>query len=219
MHDTDTFSIKDLFTPSRRPSLLGALAFLAAAYVVEHYANVYAFAYSAHPNFNHVGDLILDTVPVVNLNFLIIEGALIVIVLGALFVLSKPRYILFSLKSVALFIIVRAIFTSLTHIAIYPEHIVPGLGFFDAIYLYLNFQTGLFFSGHTGLPFLMGLIFWEHKKARRIFFLLSGIAGVSVLFAHVHYSIDVLAAPFMAYGIFNIAKRLFASDYALTVRG
>ncbi len=211
----DSFTLRDLFRRERTYSLITALFMLGIAYIFEHFASVYAFAYSLRPTSNHVGDLILDNVPVVDLSFIIIEGALIAIVLGVLFVLSKPRHILFTMKAVALFIATRSLFVSLTHVGIYPDHIVPGLGFFDGIYLYLNFQTGLFFSGHTGLPFLMALIFWNIPRARFLFISLSFISGIAVLLAHVHYSIDVFAAPFIAYGIFKIARKLFPRDYEL----
>lgn len=211
------FSLRDVFRRERLPSLLGAFLLLGVSYVAEHFANVYAFDYSQRPTSNHVGDLILDNIPAIDLNFIIIEVAIATIVFGTLFVVyARPRHILFTLKAVALFIIVRAFFISLTHVGIHPDNIAPGLGLFDALYMYLNFQTGLFFSGHTGLPFLMALIFWEHFNARAVFVALSFIFGAAVLLAHTHYSIDVLAAPFMAYGIFNIARRFFPKDYELT---
>ncbi|HEY4500690.1 MAG TPA: phosphatase PAP2-related protein [Candidatus Paceibacterota bacterium] len=209
------FSLRDLFKREQLSSLLMAATLLGVAYVFEHFANVYAFAYLTRPTSNHVGDLLLDNLPIVDLNFIIIEAALISIVVGTLFVLSRPRYILFTLKALALFIITRAIFISLTHVGIYPGHIAPELGFFDAIYMYFNFQTGMFFSGHTGLPFLAALIFWKKPLTRYILLSLSFIFGVSVLFAHIHYSIDVFAAPFMAYCIFKISQRLFPRDYEL----
>ncbi|MDP2655307.1 MAG: phosphatase PAP2-related protein [bacterium] len=212
------FTLRDVFSGDRFPSLIGAFALLGASYVVEHFANIYAFDYSQRPTSNYVGDLVLDNIPVVDLSFIIIEVALISIVLVTLFVLSKPRYLLFTLKAVALFIIIRAIFISLTHVGIHPDNIAPGLGFFDSIYTYLNFQTGLFFSGHTGMPFLVALIFWDNKKVRYILLSLSFIFAVAVLLAHIHYSIDVLAAPFMAYGIFKIAQYLFPRDYELINR-
>jgi len=196
-------------------SLLSAFALLAAAYLAEHFANRYIFDYSQRSTSRSVGDLVLDNIPAVDLSFIIIEVALISIVLSTLFVLTKPRYIIFTLKAVALFIIIRAIFISLTHVGIHPESITPGFGLFDSIYLYLNFQTGLFFSGHTGMPFLMALIFWEKLRVRSTFLLLSFTFAVAVLFAHSHYSIDVFAAPFMAYGIFKIALYLFPNDYEL----
>ena len=209
------FTYRDFLKKDRLYSLLTAFLMLGVAFVFEHVASVYAYAYLARPTSVYVGDILLDNLPVVNLNFLIIEGALTCIVLGTLFVFSKPRYILFTLKAVALFIAIRAFFTSLTHIGIYPGAINPGAGFLDSIYMYLDFQTGFFFSGHTGLPFLMALIFWREPFPRAVLLSLSFIFAVAVLLAHVHYSIDVFAAPFMAYGIFTIAKKFFPHDYAL----
>lgn len=212
---SDSFTIKSIFSRERSSSLLSALALLAVAYIVEYSASVYASNYSQRPTYNYVGDLILDVIPVVDLSFIIIEVGLAAIVLGTWFVFSRPRYILFTLKTVALFVIIRAFFISLTHIGIHPDGITPGLGFFDAVYSYLKLQTGLFFSGHTGLPILMGLIFWHKPSIRYAFFSLAFVFAVSVLLAHVHYSIDVFAAPFMAYGIFKISQRLFSRDYEL----
>lgn len=210
-----SFSLKDVFTREYRYSLIVAAVLLGVAYIVEHFANVYELAYSMRPTSIYVGDLLLDNLPVVNLNFIIIECALVAFVLGAVFVLFNPRYILFTLKTFALFIIIRALFVSLTHVGIYPGYIDPGLGFFDGIYSYLNLQTGFFFSGHTGLPFLMALIFWNRLTARVVFLSLSLIFAVAVLFAHSHYSIDVFAAPFMVYGIYRIALHLFPKDHEL----
>lgn len=215
MQPQDSFLLRDVFRRERLLSLIGALLLLGFAYAAEHTANVYALDYSQRPSTNHVGDIVLDNIPAVDLNFIIIEFAFASIVLGTLFVLTRPRAVLFSLKAAALLIIIRAFFISLTHVGIHPDTIAPGLGFFDAIYMYLNFQTGFFFSGHTGLPFLMALIFWDDVRARAAFLVLSLVFAIAVLFAHVHYSIDVFAAPFMAYGIFTIARHLFQKDYAL----
>lgn len=211
----DPFSYRDFLKKDKLYSLLTAFLMLGVAFAFEHVASVYAYSYLARPTSVYVGDILLDNLPVVNLNLIIIEGALVCIVLGTLFVFSKPRYILFTLKTVALFIATRAFFTSLTHIGIYPGAINPGAGFLDSIYIYLDFQTGFFFSGHTGLPFLMALIFWREPLPRTILLSLSFIFAVAVLLAHVHYSIDVFAAPFMVYGIFTIAKKFFPRDYAL----
>lgn len=216
MTTEDSFTLRDVFRGERLSSLLTALTLLATAYVIEHFANAYAFEYSLRSTSNHVGDLILDNLQVINLNFIIIEGALTTIVLGTLFVVFlKPRYLIFTLKAIALFTAIRALFISLTHVGIYPDHIVPGHGLLDSIYMYLNFETGLFFSGHTGLPFLMALIFWQIPRVRYLFLAVSCVSGMAVLLAHVHYSIDVFAAPFMAYSIYRIARYLFPHDHAL----
>jgi hypothetical protein len=213
------FTTRDLFRGENRRSLINAFILLGLAYVAEHFANLYELEYSLRPTSTYVGDLLLDNLPVVNLNLIIIEGALLSIVVGVLFVVfRRPQYVLLTVKTLAIAIAVRSLFISLTHVGIYPGYVDPGLGFFSGIYTYLNLQTGFFFSGHTALPFIMALIFWHEKKARIVFLSMSFIFGTAVLLAHIHYSIDVLAAPFMGYGIFEIAKYLFKRDYELTVR-
>ncbi|MFH1178373.1 MAG: phosphatase PAP2-related protein [bacterium] len=215
-YHTELFSHKHLFSSEWIRSLAEAVFLLTLSFVCQHIATVYALSYSSRPTSTYVGDLLLDNLPVVDLNFIIIEVALFAIVITVLFVvLFRPRYILFTLKALALFIAIRALFMSLTHMGIYPGHITPGSGFFDAIYSYFNMQTGFFFSGHTGMPFLMALIFWKKPLERNLFLLLSFVFAIAVLLAHIHYSIDVLAAPFMAYGIFKIARYLFLRDYKL----
>ena len=217
-HQQDSFTFRDLFGHERLHSLVSALLMLCVSFILDHFAIVYAFTYLTSPTTRHVGDLLLDNLPIIDLNFIIIEGALLSIVFGTIFVVFlKPRYLVFTLKALAIFITIRALSISLTHIGIYPGQIDPGAGFLDAIYLYYNFQTGFFFSGHTGIPFLVALIFWETPVLRSVFLLMSFIFAVAVLLAHIHYSIDVFAAPFMAYGIFRIAKSLFPHDYEFAV--
>ena len=215
----DAFTVRDLFRLPYAYSLLSAIILLAFALICEYWATVYEIIYLARPTSVYVGDIVLDNIPVMDLSILIIDGAILFIVALTAFLLKHPRYILFTVKALALFIIVRALFTSLTHMGIYPGSIQPGAGFFDAIYMYLNMQTGFFFSGHTGMPFLLALIFWQYRNVRAVFLFVSFVAAVAVLFAHVHYSIDVLAAPFMAFGIFNIAQYLFRRDWELARAG
>jgi hypothetical protein len=202
---------RDFFTKDRIRSLCVAVLLIALALTFQYYAS----AYSTRNASRFVGDMFLDNLPVVNMNAVIIEGALLVIVISIALLLSEPKYILFTLKAVAVFIALRAFFVAATHLGIYPDQIVPGNGFLDRIYVALDLQAGYFFSAHTGLPFLMALIFWDKRFWRCFYFILSGIFGIAVLLAHVHYSIDVFAAPFMTYSIFKLAEYLFKEDYKL----
>ncbi len=163
----------------------------------------------------YVGDLLLDHLPILNLNLIIVEGALWTILISALVILSKPKYLIFTLKTLSIFLALRAVFVAVTHLGIYPGQIVPGPGPLDHLYVALGLETGYFFSAHTGLPFLMALILWREKLWRFIYLLASAIFGISVLLAHVHYSIDVLAAPFMSYSIFKLSEYLFKEDQAI----
>jgi hypothetical protein len=199
---------KTFFSTQRIRSLFISIFFLACALVLQFYAGNYTALHATTP----VGDIFLDNIPVINLNPIIIEGALWAILFSCVLMLFRPRYILFILKTVTVFVVVRSFFMVITHVGIYPGQTVPGPGFFDHLYVVLNLQTGYFFSAHTGLTFLMALIFWNEKFWRYIFICLSLLFGISVLLAHVHYSIDVFAAPFMTYGIFKLSEYFFKKN-------
>jgi len=65
----------------------------------------------------------------------------------------------------------------------------------------------LFFSGHTSTMFLLYLSCTSRKM--RIFFLIGTIlVGMLVLVQHVHYTIDVVAAPFYAFTCYKISSFL-----------
>ena len=75
-------------------------------------------------------------------------------------------------------------------------------------YDFLIFNNDLFFSGHVAIAFLGFLLFQEKKL--KIFFLIATIVmALTVLFMHVHYSIDVFAALFITYSTHEFGKRLF----------
>ncbi len=64
----------------------------------------------------------------------------------------------------------------------------------------------LFFSGHTSTLFL--LLLAVPGRAARAFFLLCTVGvALLVLIQHVHYAVDVLAAPPFAYAAWRIARK------------
>lgn len=203
---------KDFYTQQKIRSLISALIFLSLAILFQSYVS----SYSTRVSGGSVPDLLLDHLPIINLNWVIVEGALAVIVGTIVLLFYKPEYLIFTLKAVAIFVITRAVFLAVTHVGVYPGQIGPDNGFFDRIYKSLDFEVGLFFSGHTGLSYLMALIFWNERFWRYVYLSLAVIFGISVLFAHIHYSIDVLAAPFITYSIYKLSQYLFKEDYRQT---
>jgi hypothetical protein len=206
------------WTPARKQSLYVGILLLVIAIFVQINAGHYSswHAATAAP----ASDIFLDNLPVVNLDALIVAGGITMWVAAWILLIIKPKYLLFGVKAVALFVITRAFFTSLTHLGAYPLQMAPGpqnLGF--SFYSMFTFQGNFFFSGHTGFPFLMMLIFWDNKFWSRFFLALAVVFGATVLLAHVHYSIDVFAAPFIVYGVYIITQRVWPEDYAVMENG
>ncbi len=63
----------------------------------------------------------------------------------------------------------------------------------------------LFFSGHTSTMFLFFLTA-KSKKLKTIFLICTILIAFCVLIQHVHYTIDVIAAPFFAYTSYRISR-------------
>ena len=61
----------------------------------------------------------------------------------------------------------------------------------------------LFFSGHTSTLFLLFLVV-PGRLWKAVFAVCAVAVGVAVLIQHVHYAIDVFAAPFFAFGAFSL---------------
>ncbi|MBI2624657.1 hypothetical protein HYW67_04220 [Candidatus Parcubacteria bacterium] len=154
-----------------------------------------------------VPDLILDRIPAVDLEWLIVWGYLGLLVFGiAAIAIYEPERLPFALITFALFVFVRALFVTLTHLAPPGDAIEPDFRF--RFLQGLSFYNDLFFSGHTGFPFLVFLLV-QKRWVRYVFLTASFAMGAAVLFTHLHYSIDVFAAFFITYAIYKMSERLF----------
>ncbi len=163
-----------------------------------------------------VTDIVLSNTRVYDVDLFFIYGTLALCLFVICLCFSHPKYLPFVLKSIAIFTLIRAVFISLTHINVYPLHVALDSVFFqDALFKGILTGSGLFFSGHTGLPFLLALMFWENKKLRFFFIGCSIFFGLVMLLGHLHYSIDVLSAFFITYAIFDLCKFLFQKDWQL----
>lgn len=187
-------------------SLIFSLIFLAISLYINFRAGNYATEKASLP----VTDIILSNIRVFDVDLFFIWGPIFLFSLVTLLCLYHPKKIPFILKNIALFTIIRSIFISLTHLGPFPTQIAA-----DNATNFINkftFGGDLFFSGHTGIPFLLALIFWQNKQLRYFFLAYSIFMGTIVLLGHYHYSIDVLAAFFITYSIYHIALYLFKKD-------
>lgn len=189
-----------------RISLFAALGILALA----TYINFRAVLYTDQISVVKVDDLILDNIPTLDLSYIYTFGIYLVALIVTFYpIIFKPELAPFTGKTVAAFIIIRAFFISLTHLGA-PEGYFQLSQFEDQPPLFTIFYTNdLFFSGHTGFPFLGALLFWKNKFLRWFLLLMSVAQAATVLFMHVHYSIDVFSAYFITYTIYVLSDKIF----------
>ena len=153
-----------------------------------------------------VSDLILDHIPTLDLDFLFVYGISFVIVVLFLYpIFFKVDRTHIVISQFSLLILIRSFFTALTHLSV-----PAGALSFDSpnFFTIFDFKNALFFSGHTAFPFL-GFLLFRKEKIGKFFLVATIIMALTVLFMHVHYSIDVFAALFITYGSFKIGEWLF----------
>ncbi len=188
-------------------SVIFGIVLLIGSYVLNYFTSTYATVVAS----NQVTDIFLSNIPIYDLDTIFVFGPLVLWIFIIVITFKNPRRIPFFLKSVALFVIIRALFTTLTHLGPYPYEI--PLDYSSGWIKSLTFGSDMFFSGHTGLPFLMALMYGRVNKLYYYFFILASVFfGTIVLLGHYHYSIDVAAAFFITYTIYVISTKLFKKD-------
>jgi len=146
-------------------------------------------------------DLILDNIPVLNWGHFFVYGVFVVIGFYLLYPLFfRLGDFCYTLNQWAFLVIIRNITIILSPLNFRPE--AAPISFPWPINSW-NFDNDLFFSGHVAVPFL-GFLIFKDKKIKYIFLALTILMAVITILTHRHYSIDVFAAPFMAYACYKL---------------
>ena len=126
---------------------------------------------------------------------------------GILIAIRSPDKFILLLQAYSLMTLLRM--TSLYLIPLDPP---AGIIPLHDVFLQNSFYAGrdnlrdLFFSGHTTTLFIFSFMF-TGKKIRIVYILIAIVVGILIIWQHVHYSIDVLAAPIVAIMILWILKK------------
>lgn len=133
--------------------------------------------------------------------FALIYFAVITALISLSFYPDKLMLALQSYTLVILFRLITIYFLPLNP----PDSIIPLRD--PVVELFGNGKTllkDLFFSGHTATMFIFFLTA-QNKKLKIIFLVSTVLVGACVLIQHVHYTIDVVIAPFVTYASYRIA--------------
>ena len=157
-----------------------------------------------------VPDLILSHIPIINLSFLFVWGIVLVIFVFISYpFIYKPKKIHYAIGMLSLFLCIRSVFLILTHLKS-PVGAIQSSA--PGILQLFTYSNDLFFSGHVGIPFL-GFLIFDNKKIKYFRLFSSIILAITVLFMHIHYSIDVAGAYFITYGVYKIGDKIFKDSY------
>jgi hypothetical protein len=191
----------------RLKGLLSLFALLAVALYIPHF---FLFI-QARPG-HLLNDVFLNYITPRNVSWFIFPLMYGVIALCLINISSRPELLMRSLQAYTILMVLRMIVLYLTPLE--PERmLIPLEDPFIGRFFYSGgiITKDLFFSGHVSTMFLLVLL--NPVPRLRNFLLLSTILiAAFILIQHVHYTIDVVAAPLFAW-----VSYLFSGHVWLTV--
>jgi len=154
-----------------------------------------------------IPDPVLALFPAVNLTwitFLVIYAGL---VLAILILIQYPQHLLLAMQTYAMTAILRMAAMYITPLDAPPGMIAlrdPFVEFFGGGRM---LTRDLFFSGHTSTMFILCLSM-PTRRAKIVYVIGTAAVAVCVVVQHVHYTIDVFAAIFFAFGGFHLVDAI-----------
>ena len=125
--------------------------------------------------------------------------------------IKDPKKVMIALQAYGLMVVFRIIAMYLTPFEA-PETLLRLNDPFVQLFGEGDILTkDLFFSGHTGTLFLLFLL-TENKTLKVIFLSATVLVGIAVLLQHVHYTIDVFIAPFIAFASYFIIMKFHVQE-------
>jgi hypothetical protein len=153
-------------------------------------------------------DPLLTRISAYDLTWLIFSLIYGAIISAIIILLYNPKRLVLLFFAYTIMVLIRIVMMYLL-----PLNTPQGMIFLQDPFVSL-FVTGktltrdLFFSGHTATMFLLFLT--TPKKFKKIFLLATMMVAASVLFQKVHYTIDVVTAPFVSYVTYSLARHILS---------
>ena len=206
MHDIDISSIKDSWKETwdssfkRKRLIIGTVSMLLVVFIMPYF-----FGYIEKRPGVLLHDWVLAQIPPHNVSvaiFAIIWGMIIFALIRAIY--SPSIYIIYC------WTLIFVTIARFTCIILVP--LAPPLGFITltdpltgVFYGHALITKDLFFSGHTATLTLIVLCL--EKRTDKIIAVFAVIAvAILLLVQHIHYTVDILAAPVIVYALYRVTR-------------
>jgi hypothetical protein len=146
-------------------------------------------------------DPLLSIIPAHDVSLITFSFTYITLSLFIIATIIKPKTFIIAMQAYCFLIIMRTI-------SIYLVPLEPPVGLIllkDPVsFIFMSTPSGgyivkdLFFSGHVSTAMLF-VIICPHQHIKKMLLLFTVLIGTFILIQHVHYTIDVVAAPFFSF--------------------
>ena len=153
-----------------------------------------------------LNDPILAWLPSVDLSgyiFLLIYSCTVVVLV---YISMYPKLFVRGIQAFVLLTVLRYISIYLVPLAEPAGLIYLSDPFLESAVYQSRVTKDLFFSGHVSTVFLFGVMV-PNRLLKSFFYLSAMLIAVMILFQHAHYTIDVVVAPFFAWGADRVINR------------
>ncbi len=150
-------------------------------------------------------DPLLKAIQPVDLTWIIFTLIYISLIITIILLVKYPQKLLFAIQTYSLMLVFRIIAMFLLPLNPPARMILlndPFIQFFRSGKI---LTKDLFFSGHTATLFFFFLIA-DNKPFKYMLLAFTIIVAAALLLQHVHYSVDVFAAPFFSYSAYRLIK-------------
>ncbi|MBS1493759.1 MAG: phosphatase PAP2 family protein [Bacteroidetes bacterium] len=169
-----------------------------------------------------INDPLFNFFNAIDLNIIAFPVIYVALITFIIYNSFRPRTLMFAFNCYALMVWIRMFAMYIT-----PLDVSAGaIDLRDPIVFFLGtggmVQKDLFFSGHTASLTLLAIIVFNAKKIsgqdynlkadtfmKFFFFFCLIIVGSSVVLQKAHYTIDVFAALFFAWGAYSVVKKVY----------
>jgi hypothetical protein len=146
-----------------------------------------------------LADPVLRLLPPVDLTWLTFLLIYVSILTCVLILVRSPQHLLLALQAYGTMVVFRMLAMAITPLDPPPDMLALKDPFVEFFGTGRTLTRDLFFSGHTATIFVLSLVS-PYRFAKRMYALSTALVAICVLLQHVHYTVDVLAAPFFAFG-------------------